>query len=185
MATITVKEDHYDPSVISDQTIIDLGQKAASNGYAETMKNKETSYNAEAGGISLRVYLYPETGIINNFHPRWLMNGPIFLIDTQNDALWIVKEFFNSIYSQRVFVKAVNAIAVRCSYTINEDYCYFSDPLCEGMAPGPGEVEFCIGDHILVVSEELCMAFMRAACEIYMKIHPEDKSKLPIQSDSA
>ncbi|MDN3575878.1 CdiA family toxin C-terminal domain-containing protein [Chitinimonas viridis] len=60
----------YDPRVISDQAILELGQQAASSGYANSVANGIRAYTAEAGGISFRVYRNEQTGLITNFHPR-------------------------------------------------------------------------------------------------------------------
>ena len=60
----------YDPSVISNQTIVDLGQQAATSGYQQAVSSGAQAYNAEAGGIQFRVYIDPKTGNITNYHPR-------------------------------------------------------------------------------------------------------------------
>jgi filamentous hemagglutinin len=70
MKMLTSHKTVYDPRVISDRSILDLGQQAASSGYENAIANGLKAYNAEAGGISFRIYLDPKTGLITNFHPR-------------------------------------------------------------------------------------------------------------------
>jgi filamentous hemagglutinin len=60
----------YDPSIISDDTIVKLGRQAAINGYPSAIARGAQAFNAEAGGISFRVYIDPKTGAITNYHPR-------------------------------------------------------------------------------------------------------------------
>ncbi|WP_411386776.1 filamentous hemagglutinin N-terminal domain-containing protein [Pseudomonas sp. MPB03] len=60
----------YDPGVISEQKIFELGRQAAAEGYINAMTRGMTAYNGEAGGVKFRVYLDPTTGTVRNFHPR-------------------------------------------------------------------------------------------------------------------
>jgi filamentous hemagglutinin len=60
----------YDPIFISDRSVLGLGQQAASSGYTYALENRLKAYNAEAGGISFRIYIDPNSGLITNFHPR-------------------------------------------------------------------------------------------------------------------
>ncbi|WP_275899262.1 DUF637 domain-containing protein [Pectobacterium brasiliense] len=60
----------YDPKVFTDETIINLGQQAAVSGYKEAIRQERQFYDAQAGGITFRVYLDKNTGMINNFHPQ-------------------------------------------------------------------------------------------------------------------
>lgn len=47
----------YDPKIINDQKILDLGQKAASAGYKTAVTLGQREYTATAGGIIFQVYL--------------------------------------------------------------------------------------------------------------------------------
>lgn len=60
----------YDPKVITEQKMLELGQQAAADGYINAMTRGMNAYNGEAGGIKFRVYLDPTTGTVRNFHPR-------------------------------------------------------------------------------------------------------------------
>ncbi|WP_139348279.1 CdiA family toxin C-terminal domain-containing protein, partial [Dickeya dadantii] len=60
----------YDPKVFSDQKMLELGQEAAANGYEAAMKQGQQAYDAQAGGVTFRVYIDKNTGMINNFHPK-------------------------------------------------------------------------------------------------------------------
>ncbi|WJY13392.1 VENN motif pre-toxin domain-containing protein [Pectobacteriaceae bacterium CE90] len=60
----------YDPKVFSDQKMLELGQEAAANGYEAAMKQGQQAYDAQAGGVTFRVYIDKNTGMINSFHPK-------------------------------------------------------------------------------------------------------------------
>lgn len=47
----------YDPKVFIDQKIVDLGQKAASDGYKAAIASVQREYTATAGGITFQIYL--------------------------------------------------------------------------------------------------------------------------------
>jgi filamentous hemagglutinin len=62
----------YDPKIISNDKILQLGQEAAAKGYNSAISVGDTQYTAEAGGIKFRVYLDPKNPtIVNNFHPEF------------------------------------------------------------------------------------------------------------------
>jgi hypothetical protein len=56
----------YDPSVISDNAIVNMGRQAATNGYGSAISSGAQAFNSEAGGILFRVYIDPKTGSITN-----------------------------------------------------------------------------------------------------------------------
>ncbi|HCE7438978.1 TPA: DUF637 domain-containing protein, partial [Pseudomonas aeruginosa] len=60
----------YDPKVISDQKVLDLGQQAAASGYVKAVASGDRYYDSTAGGITFRVYLDERTGAVLNFHPK-------------------------------------------------------------------------------------------------------------------
>ncbi|MEY1272492.1 CdiA family toxin C-terminal domain-containing protein [Proteus mirabilis] len=64
------KKTIYDPKIFSDQKIVELGQKAAANGYKNALDKKLQSYGAMSEGITFRVYLDKETKMVTNFHPK-------------------------------------------------------------------------------------------------------------------
>ncbi|PKQ72673.1 hypothetical protein AOX56_21865 [Aeromonas sobria] len=59
----------YDPKIITDKKILDLGQQAASNGYKAAIAAGQREYTATAGGIKFQVYLDQKTGTVENFFP--------------------------------------------------------------------------------------------------------------------
>jgi filamentous hemagglutinin len=60
----------YDPTVISDQTMVDLGQQAAVSGYQAAVASGNRIYTSQAGGINFTVYINSATGNISNYHPK-------------------------------------------------------------------------------------------------------------------
>lgn len=60
----------YDPKIFTDSKMLELGQQAAANGYEAAMKQGLQAYDAQAGGVSFRVYIDKTTGMVNNFHPQ-------------------------------------------------------------------------------------------------------------------
>ncbi|MBQ4797047.1 hypothetical protein F9U41_23805, partial [Pectobacterium versatile] len=54
----------YDPKVFTDQKMLELGQEAAANGYEAAMKQGQQAYDAQAGGVTFRVYIDKNTGMI-------------------------------------------------------------------------------------------------------------------------
>lgn len=58
------------PRFFSDQKILELGQKAATNGYKNALDKELQSYDAISEGITFRVYLDKETKMVTNFHPK-------------------------------------------------------------------------------------------------------------------
>ncbi|OAI58806.1 hypothetical protein RSP795_22590 [Ralstonia solanacearum] len=60
----------YDPMLISDREIIDLGRQAAQSGYGKAIMSGAKAYNSEAGGIPFRVYIDTKNGRVTNYHQR-------------------------------------------------------------------------------------------------------------------
>ncbi|HCF3399473.1 TPA: CdiA family toxin C-terminal domain-containing protein, partial [Pseudomonas aeruginosa] len=60
----------YDPKVISDQKVLDLGRQAAASGYVKAVASGDRYYDSTAGGITFRVYLDERTGAVLNFYPK-------------------------------------------------------------------------------------------------------------------
>nr|WP_283258175.1 CdiA family toxin C-terminal domain-containing protein [Photorhabdus luminescens] len=59
----------YDPKVFSDKRILELGQKAAANGYHDAIASGKREYMATADGVKFQVYLDQKTGTVTNFFP--------------------------------------------------------------------------------------------------------------------
>lgn len=60
----------YDPKIITDSQILELGQKAAIKGYKDAMNSKSGQANATINGINFRIYVDKNTGEVRNFHPN-------------------------------------------------------------------------------------------------------------------
>lgn len=99
-------------------------------------------------------------------------------VDSRSDADWIVKEFFNSIYSQGRFLWALPLILEKKGCGVNEDYCFFPD-----LADPDPEYHFCgvkiglMDDEVVITDEELSR-FVRQACDSYTFLHPEHKQQV-------
>jgi len=96
-------------------------------------------------------------------------------IDYENDPEWVIKEFFNSIYSQHKFLWALPFILKRYGCCVNETACTFPDlddpdPMChfEG-------IMFSVYDGEIIVPESVGFNYVRLACERYINIHPDDQ----------
>ncbi|EMJ3186564.1 CdiA family toxin C-terminal domain-containing protein, partial [Yersinia enterocolitica] len=60
----------YDPKIFTDQKMLDLGQRASAIGYKEAMISKNGTANAIVEGITFRIYVDKNTGMVRNFHPQ-------------------------------------------------------------------------------------------------------------------
>lgn len=60
----------YDPTIFTDEKMLQLGQQAAASGYTDAIKNGLQAYDAKAGGVTFRVYIDQKTGTVSNFHPK-------------------------------------------------------------------------------------------------------------------
>lgn len=100
------------------------------------------------------------------------------LSNVKNDPDWVVKEFFNSAYSQGEFVSSINAITKGYSFVINEDYCLFQELDSSDQDLHFEGVKFGIMDDQVVVANDVFWEFLRTACDRYIQLHPEDRDKL-------
>lgn len=64
------KKTIYDPAIFTDEKMLQLGQDAAARGYKDAIAKGQQSYDATAGGVTFRVYIDKNTGLVNNFHPK-------------------------------------------------------------------------------------------------------------------
>ena len=60
----------YDPRIFSDSRIVELGQQAAAKGYKDAVASGQGQYTSVVGGISFRIYLDKNTGMVRDFHPN-------------------------------------------------------------------------------------------------------------------
>ena len=59
----------YDPVIISNDKILQLGQQAADKGIDNAIANGKREFTETANGINFRVYIKPKTKTIINFFP--------------------------------------------------------------------------------------------------------------------
>ena len=59
----------YDPSIISNDKILEWGQQAADKGIDNAIANGKREFTETANGIDFRVYIDPKTKAITNFFP--------------------------------------------------------------------------------------------------------------------
>ncbi len=105
------------------------------------------------------------------------MNGNLFSkIDYQNDSLWVVKEFFNSINNWR-FIDTVSNLVNGIGYGGEHSNCDFPDDLDEGEEPFCG-VRVGYFDDEVIVSDEIFRAELINACQKYLQSHPESRHSL-------
>lgn len=96
-------------------------------------------------------------------------------IDYENDPDWVIKEFFNSIYSQHKFLWALPFILKRYGCCVNKTDCTFpdlDDP--DPMYPFE-EIMFSVYAGEIIVPESVGFNYVRLACERYINIHPDDQ----------
>ena len=59
----------YDPSIISNDKIIEWGQQAADKGIDNAIANEQREFTETDNGIDFRVYIDPKTKTVTNFFP--------------------------------------------------------------------------------------------------------------------
>ena len=101
----------------------------------------------------------------------------------ESDPTWVAKCYFDIIYNDGFFLKAIGYIIEKNSFFVDGAYCnfpdinsYFEEEHFEG-------VEFAFGyppteKDTILVSEEICFKYVRLACEKYLQLHPEDMEKI-------
>ena len=110
-----------------------------------------------------------------------MMNEYIFeRIDCENDPLWVVKDFFNSLSLSERLLWGVEKVIYRHGFVINETYCHFpdfkdSDPEFhfEGVMFGVWEGE-------IILPESVGFEYVKTACDKYLQLHPEDTEAVKI-----
>lgn len=100
----------------------------------------------------------------------------------ESDPYWVVKAYFDRMYSDGYFLEALGYIAKRWGFSTDGAYCNFPDvnsPFDEDFEG----VEFSYGcppkdEDTIVVSEAVCSELIRLACDKYLQRHPESASKV-------
>jgi hypothetical protein len=85
-----------------------------------------------------------------------------------------VKGFFNNVYEQGEFLWALKEIADRRGCGVNYDICMFPDFTDADVELHFKGVKFYSFDDEVVVSEDECKQYMKAACVEYLEKHPSE-----------
>lgn len=100
------------------------------------------------------------------------MNDGLFgPIDSRVDPDWLIKEFFDSMYTQNAFLWALARIQKKSDFGVNEDYCNFLDG-------ESSEVELGLFDESQIFTYDVFQKFLKIACEKYLIVRPEDTYKV-------
>ncbi|MEZ7213920.1 ribonuclease toxin immunity protein CdiI [Klebsiella spallanzanii] len=88
---------------------------------------------------------------------------------------WVVKGYFDRMYSDGDFVRAIKLLVERNVLNTDGAYCDFIDNIDDGSVGG----EFAWGhppseDETVIVSEETCFEYLKLAAKKYIQRHPED-----------
>ncbi|WP_127960432.1 ribonuclease toxin immunity protein CdiI [Serratia microhaemolytica] len=98
---------------------------------------------------------------------------------SDEDPYWIIKAYFDRIYSDGHFLQSIALFSERGSLSTDGAYCSFPDMNSFYEEEHFEGVEFAWGyppkdDDTIIVSEETCYQYVRLACEKYLQLHPED-----------
>ncbi len=63
------KKTVFDPNIISDRQILELGQQAAAKKFTQAISKDMREFTSEAGGIKFQVYI--KDGRVDNFFPMF------------------------------------------------------------------------------------------------------------------
>lgn len=98
-------------------------------------------------------------------------------------ADWIMKVYWDSVYSYGSFIKAVCLISNRVGYAVDGAFCRFPEPngwseedLFEGVEFGFGSPGIDLLE--MIVSEAACAEVLMEACRRYIVRHPKDEALL-------
>ena len=98
------------------------------------------------------------------------------------DKFWVLKLYFNIMYSDGNFIDAVERISRKWGFSTDGAYCRFPDMSGFDAEDHFEGVEFTYGilpnESSVVVSENVCFEFVKLACEIYIYRHPESFSEI-------
>lgn len=94
------------------------------------------------------------------------------------DSDWIIKEFFNAIYSQDRFLWALPLLINKGGCVVNDDYCLFPDFSDNDPSSHFEGVMFGVGDDEIIVSDETYSVSVSEACKKYLELHPSDEPKV-------
>jgi hypothetical protein len=114
-----------------------------------------------------------------NFDDFSRSNKKLFnYINYENNPHWPVLAFFNSMYSQKNFIPALEYIANRISYVYDYDRCIFPD-FEDGDPSGHFEgVEFSIMNDRVVISDTEFLDYIGKACQAYIAENPMHRQEI-------
>ncbi len=95
-----------------------------------------------------------------------------------DDQYWLVKVFFNMVYSDDSFLYVISRLIDKIGFTFNYNGCNFPD-LSD---PDPfyhfEGVLFTTWEYEILITEEKFVYFLTQACKLYLQKNPEDEEKL-------
>ncbi|MDB6375160.1 ribonuclease toxin immunity protein CdiI [Photorhabdus bodei] len=94
-----------------------------------------------------------------------------------------VTAYFDIMYNDNLFLKAIENIVQKRSFVIDGAYCNFPDMDSYYEEEHFDGVEFACGyppedEDISIVSEKICYNYVCLACEKYLQLHPEDTEQV-------
>lgn len=105
------------------------------------------------------------------------MNDQLFKnVDYKSDPHWVVKEFFNSVYQQEKFLWVLPLLVGRKGCGVNEEFCFFpnlNDP--DPTYHFSGVTFGTMGEETIVTDEQF-NAYLKDACDLYLRNRPADES---------
>lgn len=112
------------------------------------------------------------------------MKKELFELSDVNAGLnLIVMSYFDRMYEDGKFMKAMDLLSKK--WTLNTDgaYCHFPDMDSFDVEDHFEGVEIAIGyppteEDTVIVDENTFYHYVRLACERYLKLHPEDKEMI-------
>ncbi|MDM1757247.1 MULTISPECIES: ribonuclease toxin immunity protein CdiI [unclassified Acinetobacter] len=92
----------------------------------------------------------------------------------------IIVSYFDRMYEDGDFIRAIELLSEKVALNKDGAYCCFGDLDSYYEEFHFNGVEFAMGyppseAEEIIVSEETCYAYVRLACERFLKIHPENK----------
>lgn len=101
----------------------------------------------------------------------------------ETDPYWILESYFDRMYNDGDFLKAISLLTQRGALNTDGAYCHFPDMNSFYEEEHFEGVEFAYGyppeeEDTIIVSEETCFQYVRQACEKYLQLHPEDTEKV-------
>ena len=108
----------------------------------------------------------------------------------ESDPCWVVKGYFDRMYHDGRFIKALELIVKRWGCSTDGAYCNFPDLDSLSEEENFEGVEFSYGyppgiENTVVVSEDVCAKYIRLACDKYWEFHPEDRTKVEVFLEGA